>query len=439
MKIHKIRYIFQSTLTSSSPDITMKETALDRFLRYVRIDTQSKEDSDTYPSTQKQFDLLNLLVQELRTLGVPDVKIDKYGYVMATLPQNLPRSDKAPGKVPAVGFIAHVDTSPSASGENVKPQIIAYIGGDIVLPGDKSIIIRESENPQLKKCVGKTIVTSDGTTLLGADDKAGIAIIMTAIDTLISDPSIPHGDIKIGFTPDEEVGNGTKYFDIKAFGADVAYTLDGDSPGELNKETFSANGAIITVHGRNIHPGTAKDIMVNSLRAMADIIARFPKTMAPETTEGYEPYIHPHQLKGEEEKSVLNILLRDFKTEGLDKQKEILEKIIEDVKPLHPKARIELQIKESYRNMRDGLEKDTRVLECLWEATKRTGLEPRWVPIRGGTDGSRLTAMGLPTPNIFTGGQNFHGKTEWISIDAMQKAVETVVNLVQVWVEKSRR
>ncbi len=416
----------------------MKETALERFLRYARIDTQSQEESDTYPSTQKQFDLLNLLVNELRLLGLPDVNIDKYGYVIATLPGNLPSTDKASGKVPAVGFIAHVDTSPSASGANVKPQVITYNGGDIILPGDNNIVIRESENPQLKKFKGTTIVTSDGTTLLGADDKAGIAIIMTAIDTLISNPAILHGDIKIGFTPDEEVGNGTKYFDTKAFGADVAYTLDGDSPGELNKETFSANSAVITVHGRNIHPGTAKGIMVNSIRAIADIIARLPKDMAPETTEGYEPYIHPHLLKGEEEKSVLNILLRDFKTEGLDKQKEILEKIIDDVKPLHPKARIELQIKESYRNMRQGLEKDTRVLDCLWEATKRSGLEPRWVPIRGGTDGSRLTAVGLPTPNIFTGGQNFHGKTEWVSVYGMQKAVETVVNLVQVWAETSR-
>ena len=416
----------------------MKETFLDRFLRYVKIDTQSMEDSETYPSTKKQFDLLNLLVDELRGLGLSDVRIDKYGYVMATLPSNLPGTDKASGKVPAIGFIAHVDTSPSASGANVKPQVITYEGGDIVLPGDNNIVIRESENPNLKKYIGTQIVTADGTTLLGADDKAGIAIIMTAIDTLLSRPSIPHGDLKIGFTPDEEVGNGTKYFDLKAFGADFAYTLDGDAAGELNKETFSANSAIITAHGRNIHPGTAKGIMVNSIRAIADIIARLPKDTAPETTEGYEPYIHPHQLKGEEEQSVLSILLRDFKTEGLDKQKAILEKIIEEVRPLHPKARIELKIKESYRNMREGLEKDPRVLDCLWEATKRSGLEPKWVPIRGGTDGSRLTAMGLPTPNIFTGGQNFHGKTEWISLNTMQKSVETIVNLVQVWVEKSR-
>ncbi|MDI6765611.1 MAG: peptidase T [Bacteroidota bacterium] len=416
----------------------MKETVLDRFLRYVKIDTQSKEDSDTYPSTQKQFDLLNLLVKELKELGIQDVNIDKYGYVIATLPSNIPPTDKSYQKVPSVGLIAHVDTSSSASGENVKAQVITYNGGDIVLPGDASVIIRETENPELKKCIGKTIVTSDGTTLLGADNKAGIAIIMTAIQSLLNNPKILHGNIKVGFTPDEEIGNGTKYFDLKKFGAEVAYTVDGDAIGELNKETFSANSAIITVHGRNIHPGTAKGIMVNSIRAMADIIVRMPKDIAPETTEGYEPYIHPHVLKGEEEKTTLNILLRDFKTEGLDTLKEKLVKIIEEVKPLHPKARIELEIKESYRNMREGLEKEPRVIECLFEATKRTGLDPRWVPIRGGTDGSRLTAMGLPCPNIFTGGHNFHGKTEWISLWGMEKSIETVLNLIQVWVEKSR-
>ena len=410
----------------------MNETVLDKFLRYVKIDTQSSEESDTYPSTSKQLNLLNLLVDELKTLGLKDTRIDKYGYVIATLPSNVTH------KVPAVGFIAHVDTSPSASGENVKPQVIKYNGGDVVLPGDKSIVIRESENPELKHCIGKTIITSDGTTLLGADNKAGIAIIMTAVQHLLNNPKIPHGDIKIGFTPDEEVGAGTKYFELKAFGADFAYTVDGDTAGELNKETFSANSATITVHGRNIHPGFAKNIMVNSIRAMADIIVRTPKDMAPETTEGYEPYIHPHVLKGEEEKTTLNFLFRDFVTDGLEKQKKILEKIIEEVKPLHPKTRIELEIKESYRNMREGLEKDPRVTDYLWEATKRSGLEPKWVPIRGGTDGSRLTAMGLPCPNIFTGGNNFHGKTEWASLEGMEKSIETVVNLVQVWVEKSK-
>ena len=322
----------------------MNDTVLERFLRYVAIDTQSSEESTSYPSTEKQLDLLKLLAEELSQLGLSDVTLDQCGYVMATLPGNVPEGHPAFGKVPAVGLIAHVDTSPSASGANVKPQVIQYQGGDIVLPGDTSVVIKESENPELKQNIGKTIVTTDGTTLLGADDKAGVAIIMTAVQSLIDNPELLHGDIRIGFTPDEEVGAGTKYFDIKKFGAQFAYTVDGDTPGELNKETFSADSAIITVHGRNIHPGTAKGIMVNSIRALGDIIVRLPKDIAPEMTEGYEPYIHPHNLQGEEEKSTLKILLRDFETAGLAELKKRLEQIIEEVKPLHPKARIELQI-----------------------------------------------------------------------------------------------
>lgn len=295
----------------------MNETALDRFLRYVRIDTQSKEDSESHPSTQQQFDLLNLLVEECRELGLADAVVDAHGYATATIPSNVPADHPAHGKVPCIGFIAHVDTAPSVSGANVKPQVITYRGGDIVLPGDPSVVIRASENPQLAKCVGKTIVTSDGTTLLGADDKAGVATIMTLAQTLKGDPSILHGDIRLGFTPDEEVGTGTEFFDIEAFGAEFAYTIDGDAAGELNKETFSANQAIITVHGRSIHPGTAKGIMVNSIRAMADIIVRMPKDIAPEATEGYEPFIHPYALEGEDARSTLKIILRDFRTGGL--------------------------------------------------------------------------------------------------------------------------
>jgi len=416
----------------------MKESALERFIRYAKIDTQSKDDAETYPSTQKQFDLLNLLLKELKELGVKDARLDQHGYVMATLPSNLPPGHKAHGKVPPVGFIAHVDTSPSASGSNVKPQVIQnYGGGDIVLPGDTSVVIRVAENPELKNNVGRTIVTSDGTTLLGADDKAGIAIIMTAAQALIDTPRLLHGDIRIAFTPDEEVGAGTKFFDLKEFGADFAYTVDGDTPGELNKETFSANLAVITVHGRNIHPGSAKNIMVNSLRAMADIVTRMPKDVSPETTEGYEPYIHPHVIEGEEAKSTLKILLRDFNTPGLDVLKRTLEAIIAEVRPLHPRAKIELQIIEQYRNMKDFMGTDRRGLDAMWEATKRSGLEPAWLPIRGGTDGSRLTEKGLPTPNIFTGGQNYHGPTEWLSVWGMEKSVETVMNIAQIWVEKS--
>jgi len=417
----------------------MNETVLDKFLRYVVIDTQSVEDSPSYPSTEKQWNLLNLLAKELKDLGVPDVQIDKYGYVTATIPNNLAKSDRAFGKVPPVGFIAHVDTSPEVSGAHVKPQTIKeYRGGDITLPADESVVIRVSENAQLANNIGKTIVTTDGTTLLGADDKAGLAIIMTAVQTLVNNGKIPHGEVKIAFTPDEEVGAGTKFFNLKKFGAQFAYTVDGDTPGELNKETFSANTAIVTVHGRDIHPGSAKNIMVNSIRVISDIIARLPKDMAPETTEGYEPYIHPYVLEGGVGKSSIKILFRDFKTEGLDVLKKRLEKIISEVATLYSKATIELKIVESYRNMREGVEKDPRVIDFLWEAAERSGLKPTWVPIRGGTDGSRLTADGLPTPNIFTGGANYHSRTEWVSVYGMEKSVETVLNLIQIWVEKSR-
>jgi len=411
----------------------MAETVLDKFLRYVIIDTQSVEDSESYPSTAKQLDLLNLLVKELKDLGVPKVSIDEFGYVMATVPANVQKN------VPAIGFIAHVDTSPEVTGANVKPQIItSYNGGDIILSGDPTAIIRESENPALKTALGKMIVTSDGTTLLGADDKAGLAIIMTAVQSLLNSPSMKHGEIKIGFTPDEEIGAGTKFFDIKKFGAQFAYTLDGDTTGELNKETFSANSCLITVYGRDIHPGSAKDIMVNSVRVISDIIARLPKNIAPETTEGYEHYIHPYVLEGGVGKSTVKILFRDFKTAGLEDLKKIVEKAVAEVQSMYPKAKVEIQVTEQYRNMREALEKDTRVIDYLFEATKRTGLKPEWTPIRGGTDGSRLTENGLPTPNIFTGGANYHSRTEWVNVWGMEKSVETVLNVIQIWVEKSK-
>ncbi len=415
----------------------MKETALERFLRYAKIDTQSAEDSTSYPSTAKQIDLLKMLAKELEELGLNDVSMDEHGYVMASLHGNLPAGHSAYGRVPTIGLVAHVDTSPSTSGKDVKPQVLEYQGGDIVLPGDSSVVISVTENPELADNIGKTIVTSDGTTLLGADDKAGVAIIMTALQTLVLNPGLAHGPVQIAFTPDEEVGGGTRYFDIGKFGARFAYTVDGDMLGELNRETFSADLAVITVHGRNIHPGKAKNIMVNSIRAMGDIITRIPKDIAPETTEGYEPYIHPHMIEGAEAKSTLKILLRDFRTPGLADLRGRLELIISEVQALHPKTRIELNIIEQYRNMRDYMRDDSCLLDCLWEAAERAGLQPKWVPIRGGTDGSRLTEKGLPTPNIFTGGKNFHGPTEWLSVHAMDKSVETVVNLVQIWVEKT--
>ena len=412
---------------------------LDRFLRYARIDTQSQEDVEGYPSTAKQLDLSRLLLKELKAIGVKAAKIDKNGYLVATIPGNIPKTDDAFGKVPVLGFVAHVDTSPEVSGAGVKPQVIAYKGGDITLPGDPTVVIKASENPGLKDNIGKNIVTSDGTTLLGADDKAGVAVVMSLAERLMSDPKIAHGDIKIAFTPDEEVGGGTNFFDIKAFGEQYAYTVDGDKAGELNKETFSADTAVVTVTGRDIHPGSAKDIMINAARVACEIVARTPKGMAPETSAGYQPYMHPYVIEGGVGQAVVKILFRDFKTEGLVALRKRLEGIVADVQPLFPKAKIEIKVTESYRNMGPILEKTPLVLETLWEAATRAGVAPSWVPIRGGTDGSRLTEMGLPTPNFWTGGRNFHGKTEWLAIEDMEKSLEAAVHLVQIWVEKSRQ
>ncbi len=410
----------------------ISETVLDKFLRYVAIDTQSKEDSDTYPSTLKQLDLLRLLSKELRELGVSQVEMDEHGYVIATIPANVGI------KVPVIGIIAHVDTSPEVTGANVKPNVISeYRGGDIVLPGDTSIVIKESENPSLKLAIGRTIVTTDGTTLLGADDKAGVAAVMTAVQELQGNSSIKHGEVKIAFTPDEEVGAGTKYFDIAKFGADFAYTVDGDTPGELNRETFSANLCTITVEGRDIHPGSAKNVMVNSVRVISEIIARLPKNISPETTDGYQPYVHPYVLDGGVGRSTVKVLFRDFKTEGLSVLEKIVERVLNEVRPVFPNAKISMQVREQYRNMREGVDKDPRVADYLFEGAKRAGLQPEWKPIRGGTDGSKLTEAGLPTPNIFTGGANFHGKMEWVNVWGMEKAVETVLNTLQIWAEKS--
>ncbi|MFN3306699.1 MAG: peptidase T [Candidatus Kapaibacteriota bacterium] len=417
----------------------MSVSALDRFLRYVKINTQSSEENiDQTPSTPGQFELANLLAEELKNLGLRDVDVDEHCYVMATIPSNLPKTHPAYGKVPCIAFLAHLDTSPEVTAENVKPQIIEkYDGSDIVLPADPSVVIRVDENPNLKKCIGHTIVTTDGTTLLGADNKAGITAIMTMAEILTMNPQILHGDIRICFTPDEEIGNGTKYLNLEKLNAKYAYTVDGDLPGELNKETFSADQAIVTFIGRDIHPGTAKATMLNSIRIAADFISRLPKDMAPETTENYEPYIHPYVLEGGVGKTTLKLLLRDFRTSGLDEQKKLLASIIDELKKIYPKSEITLETKYQYRNMHDHLMKTPEVLDNLWEAALRSGVEPYWKPIRGGTDGSRLTEMGIPTPNIYTGGNNFHSKTEWLSVDFLNKSIETLVNLVQIWVEKS--
>lgn len=414
-----------------------RETVLDRFLRYVRIDTQSQEDSESYPSTARQLDLLRLLVDELKALGVEDAAIDEHGYVTGTLPATLPPA--ALEAVPTIGFIAHVDTSPAVAGAGVKPVVHKnYRGGDIVLSGDASQVISVKEYPNLeKRYIGMDIVTSDGTTLLGADDKAGIAEIMTAVDILVRHRDLKHGPIKVAFTPDEEIGAGTKYFDVEKFGADFAYTVDGGPLGEIEFETFNAFLAVIKIQGVAVHPGYAKDKLVNAIRVLSDVVTRLPRDMAPETTEARQGYIHPYDFAGQAEAVTLKLLLRDFDMEGIERQKVILTGIVDEVRGLYPKAKIDLEFKEQYLNMRYPLEKDARVLAYAEEAIRRAGVEPHHTLIRGGTDGAKLTYAGLLTPNLFAGGEAFHSKIEWVPVQVMEKAVETIINLALVWAEKT--
>lgn len=415
----------------------MYDSMLDRFFRYVKIDTQSQEGvEDKYPSTDKQKDLLKLLVEELKELGLPDATMDQYGYVMATLPSNLePARAK---RVPVIGLIAHVDTSPEVSGANVKPIIHKnYQGDDLALPGDPNQVLRFKENPALRDHIGHDIITSDGTTLLGADDKAGITEIMTLLEYLRDHPEVKHGTLRIGFTPDEEVGAGTKFFDVKKFAADYAYTVDGETVGEIENETFNAAAATFTVHGINVHPGYAKNKLVNAIKIIAAIVTELQHDPSPETTEKREGYLHPYILEGGVEKASVKYLIRDFEKSGMDEKAARLKQVCEKISRRYPKAKIELEIKDSYENMKVKLDEDPRVVEYALEAVSRAGIEPRLQLIRGGTDGARLSFMGLLTPNIFTGGHNFHGKLEWIAVQAMEEAVDTLVELVQIWVEKS--
>ena len=406
---------------------------LDRFLSYVKYDTQSSEESETYPSTTKQLELSKKLVNELNELGLQDVELTEHGYVFATLPANVDKN------VPVIGLIAHVDTSPDVSGEGVQPVIHKnYQGGDIILPKDKSQVIEFNMNPALKNCIGHDIITTDGTTLLGADNKAGIAEIMGAIVFLLKNPDVKHGKIRIAFTVDEEVGKGTKYFDVKKFGADYAYTIDGETAGEVEDETFCADTAIVKVKGVNVHPGYAKDKMVNSIKIASEFIDQLPKgAVSPETTEKREGYLHPNGIKGSVELTEIVMLVRDFTVEGLNEKEVLLEKIAKELTDKYKPGSISIEIKESYRNMKYKLNEHPQVVEYALEAVKRSGLKPIKNLIRGGTDGARLSYMDLPTPNIFTGGHNFHSQKEWISIQDMEKAVETIVNLVQIWTEKS--
>lgn len=414
-----------------------KEALLERFLRYVAIDTTSDENSKSSPSTPGQLELARLLTKELEELKCLDVELMPCGYVFATVRSNIPKGHPAYGRVPVVGFLAHLDTYFGTPGKHVKPQVIRqYDGKDIVLPGDPSQVIRVSESPNLAQCIGHTIVTSDGTTLLGADDKAGIAEIMTAVAWIQSHKEFLHGDIRIGFTTDEEVGRGTEHFDVKAFGADFAYTLDGGDAGEIEDETFCADTAIVEIFGQDVHPGYAKGKMVNAIRAAATLIEALPREFLPETTEGRQPYLHPYTAQGDVSKVTVKLLVRAFTVEELREREESLRRAISVVEASYPGLRTNLTIEESYRNMRQKLEENPHVLEYAFEAIRRLGLVPRRKAIRGGTDGARLCFMGLPTPNLFAGGQNFHSVKEWISLEWMALATEAVLNVVEIVVEK---
>ena len=410
------------------------ESAMDRFLRYVKIDTQSAEDQTTVPSTRKQLNLANLLAKELTALGAQNVRVSEFGIVYATVAGNLPDNSK----VPVVGFIAHMDTSPAVSGENVNAIIHKnYQGGDIVLPKDPTQIISVEKNPVLKNLIGDDIITADGTTLLGSDDKSGIAEIMTMIDTFNQNPQIKRGTIAIAFTPDEEVGGGIEKFDIKAFGAKVAYTVDGEELGEISDETWSARTATVTFQGKSTHPGSAKGIMVNAMYAIGDYLGRFPKDMLPETTEDRIGFVHPYAGTIDVETSTLKILLRDFDVSGLDAKEKMLRDMVAQTAAKFPEVKIKIAVEENYKNMKEVLKNYPELTNNAMEAAKRAGLKPFMKPIRGGTDGARLTFQGLPTPNLFTGGSNFHGKLEFNSRRGLEKSTETLIHLVQIFAEKS--
>lgn len=411
-----------------------KTSALERFLRYVTYDTQSDENSTTYPSTAKQLVLLDLLVEELKAIGLKDAGRDEHGYVFATVPATTKKKD-----VPVIGFIAHVDTSPEADGANVKAVIHRnWQGGDITLPDDPTAVLRVKDNPSLAGQKGNDIVTASGRTLLGADNKAGVAEIVAAAEYLMQHPEIPHGAIRLGFTPDEEVGGGTKYFDVKRFGAFCAYTMDGEELGEVEMETFSADSMTITFEGFNTHPGFARGKMINSIKIAGDFLSRLPKDrLSPETTEKREGFVHPYVVDAAVEKTSVKFLIRDFVTAELKTKEEFLEKLAKATVADWPGASVVCKVDESYRNMKEVLDKYPQVVENAREAVRRAGLTLREAAIRGGTDGSRLSFMGLPTPNVFAGEHNFHSRLEWISVQDMEKAVEVIVNLAKVWEERA--
>ena len=405
----------------------LADDAAERLFRYVQIDTQSDEDSETYPSTEKQLDLLRLLLEELQQIGLADAQIDGHGYVTATIPATVE------GDIPTIAFFAHVDTAREVTGANVRPQRIRYEGGEVPL-GNSGNVIRPAESPQLATHVGHDLITTDGTTLLGADDKAGVAEIMAAAAYLVAHPEVPHGTIKVAFNPDEEVGRGVVHFPVESFGAHAAYTMDGSTIGEIQEETFSGAQVRMHIHGRSIHPGLAKGELVNAIKLAADVVARLPKErLSPETTADREGYVHPVLVSGDSSEVELRFIVRDFDDGELDRNVEVLRGIAQEVAATDPRCSIEVDSRIQYRNMRAVLERHPEIVEHLEEAVRRIGFEPRRTAIRGGTDGSALTEMGLPTPNIYTGGQDAHSEREWICVDDMGLAATTIIELAKVW------
>src|SRR5262245_1439669 len=418
-----------ATDTHAALAAQLAEDAAERFLRYVRIDTQSDEDSETYPSTEKQLDLLRLLHDELKAIGLADASIAEHGYVPATIPST------ADGDVPTIAFFAHVDTAREVTGAEVRPQRIRYEGGEIPLGGSGQVI-RPEESAQLAHHEGHERITTDGTPLLGADDKAGVAEIMAAAAYLVTHPEVPHGPLKVAFNPDEEIGRGVIHFPVDTFGAVAAYTLDGSTVGELQSETFSGAQVRMKIKGRSIHPGLAKGELVNAIKLAAAIVEKLPKDgLSPETTAEREGYVHPVVINGDSSEVELRFIVRDFENDLLDRHVEYLRSVADEVAATDDRSSIEFESFIQYRNMRDTLAKHPEIVGNLEEAVRRLGLEPKWTTIRGGTDGSALTEMGLPTPNIFTGGQNAHSEREWICVEDLGLAAAAIVELVKVWAE----
>lgn len=405
--------------------------ARDRFVRYARVHTSSLEGSDSFPSTPQQWDLLRLLEQELVELGLEDVELDGHGYVTATLPPTVEH------EVPTIGFLAHVDTFPDVPGENVDPQVVVYEGGRLQLPGDAKVALDPAESPELERHVGHELVTSDGTTLLGADDKAGIAEIVTAVAYLKDRPELPHGRIRVAFNPDEEIGAGTDHLDLDRLGCVAAYTLDGSTAGELEQESFNALQLTVVFRGVSTHTGTAKGKLVNPVRILADFVASLPRELAPETTEGYEGFVHPHVAQADAEQARCVLILRDHDWGLLQQHEALTRRLAEEAAARFPGSSVELTVKEQYRNMKEFIDRDPRVMAAAEEAYRREGLEPKRVAIRGGTDGSRLSERGLPTPNLFTGGHDYHSRREWVCVRDMGSAAAVVVHLAQVWAERA--